>query len=428
MSIIPSLAANINMKEINQEYILSLIQKEAWKPVLDFLYKRKEEIPNDTLLKYSATIFESEFFSKISNDNTSITLDNLQELLLLHHGNFFVLNDDNYKTLVCELAVQSEGETAYNYAKLFPEENVCREIINSYEKVKPKKEIVNKIEKMNWIEIYNRLFEIINVQDDASTYFSGPRFINTLKEFNRYHPDYHQYINLRNEHGKSTSRKIYFYDMIMELDESTRINFINRILEMVEPFEKEKVKLIRALIKGEKPTIEKPKNGISIEEVATVFISYSWDSEEHKTWVLELANRLVKEGVDVILDRYELRPGKSLPHFVETSIKKADRIVIIFTPNYKLKAEKRAGGVGYEYSIMNSELYKNQTNNERIIPVLRDGNSTDSIPEFIQQYIHIDMRNDKNYENSYIDLLREIYDEPEISKPEIGTKRNIAKS
>lgn len=413
---------------MNQEYILSLIQKEAWKLVLDFLYHRKEEIPKDTLLKYSATIFESEFFSKISNDNTSITLDNLQQLLLLHHGKFFVLNDDNYKTLVCELAVKSKGETAYKYAKLFPEENVCREIISRHEKVKHKKEIINKIEQMNWIEIYNRLFEVINVQDDARTYFSGPRFINTLKEFNQYHPVYHQYIDLRNEQGKSTSRKIYFYDIIMELDENTRINFINRILEMIEPFEREKAKPIRALIKGEKPTIEKPKKEISNKEVATVFISYSWDSEEHKTWVLELANRLVKEGVNVILDRYELRPGKSLSHFVETSIKKADRIVIIFTPNYKLKAEKRAGGVGYEYSIMNSELYKNQTKNERIIPVLRGGKSTDSIPEFMQQYIHIDMKNDENYENSYIDLLREIYDEPEIIKPEIGTKRNIPSS
>lgn len=208
----------------------------------------------------------------------------------------------------------------------------------------------------------------------------------------------------------------------MQLDESNRIDFINRILEMVEPFEKEKVIPIKALIKAENPTIKKPEQETVKVDVETVFISYSWDTEEHKNWVLDLANRLVKEGVNVILDRYELRPGKSLSHFVETAIKKADRILIVFTPNYKLKAEKRAGGVGYEYSIMNSELYKNQTNNEKIIPVLRNGASADSIPEFMQQYIHIDMRNDDNYENSYTDLLREIYDEPEIVKPEMELK------
>lgn len=414
---------------VNQEDILGLIQKEAWKPVLDFLYKHKKEIPTDTLLQYSTSIFESEFFQKIKNGSNSITFDNLQRLFLLHNGKFFVLKKENYKELVCELARQSTGEASYNYAKLFPEEEVCKEIIKKNSKVK-KVAKTNKIriEKMNWIEIYNRLFEVINVQGDASTYFSGPRFINTLKEFNQYHPDYTQYISLRNEQGKSTSRRIFYYDIIMELDEETRVAFIKRIIEMVEPFEKEKVIPIKALIMGENPKVEKPKQEIIEEGVSTVFISYSWDSEEHKQWVLDLANRLVKEGVNVILDRYELRPGKSLPHFVETAINKADRILIIYTPNYKLKAEKRSGGVGYEYSIMNSELYKNQTTNERIIPILRDGNSTDSIPEFMQQYIHLDMRNDKNYENSYTDLLREIYDEPEIVKPKIGTKRNIASS
>jgi hypothetical protein len=414
---------------INQEYILSLIQKEAWKPVLDFLYKHKKEIPTDSLLQYSTTIFESEFFQNIKKENSSITFDNLQELFLLHNGKFFTLNENNYKELVFELARQSTGETSLNYAKLFPEEEICKEIIEKNTKTKKDTKTSEiRIEKMNWIEIYNRLFELINVQGDASTYFSGPRFISTLKEFNQYHPDYTQYISLRNEQGKSTSRRIFYYDIIMELDENTRVDFINRILEMVEPFEKEKVIPIKALIKGENPTIKKPEQVTVKENVKTVFISYSWDTEEHKKWVLDLANRLVNEGVNVILDRYELRPGKSLPHFVETAIKKADRILIVFTQNYKLKAEKRAGGVGYEYSIMNSELYKNQTNNERIIPVLRNGTSTDSIPEFMQQYIHIDMRNDENYENSYTDLLREIYDEPEIIKPEIGTKRKIASS
>lgn len=414
---------------VNQEDILSLIQKEAWKPVLDFLYKHKKEILTDSLLKYSTSIFVSEFFENIKRDDTSISYDNLQELYLLHKGKFFILNDNNFKELVCELARQSSGETSVNYAKLFPYEEICKEIIEKNKQTKKDAKTPEiRIEKMNWIEIYNRLFEVINVQGDASTYFSGPRFIKTLKEFDSYHPDYTQYISLRNEQGKSTSRKIFYYDIIMGLDESTRINFINRILEMVEPFEEEKVIPIRALIKGENPTIKEPEQETIKDDVITVFISYSWDTEEHKKWVLTLANKLVKEGVNVILDRYELRPGKSLPHFVETAIKRANRILIVFTPNYKLKAEKRAGGVGYEYSIMNSELYKNQTNNERIIPVLRNGNSTDSIPEFMQQYIHIDMRNDENYENSYTDLLREIYDEPEIVKPEIGTKRKLANS
>ena len=204
--------------------------------------------------------------------------------------------------------MESSGESAYNYAKLFPDNEICKEIISKH-KIPPerttsaKKETINT---MNWIEIYNRLFEIINNQGDQSTYFSGPRFINTLREFNQYHPDYSQYIQLRNEQGKSTSRRIFYYDILMELDENTRVDFVKRILDMVEPFDQERVIPIKALLEGEKPDVKSQKMEELDTDASIVFISYSWDNEDHKQWVLELANKLVKEGVNVLLDRYEL--------------------------------------------------------------------------------------------------------------------------
>lgn len=201
------------------------------------------------------------------------------------------------------------------------------------------------------------------------------------------------------------------------------MNVINRILEIIKPFQAEKVENIDALL-GKKPKVVEPHvhqtNDPSSNPI--VFISYSWDDEEHKEWVLNLAGRLCSDGIDVILDRFYLKPGKNLPHFVETSISKAERIIIVFTPNYKLKADKRDGGVGYEYSIMNSELYNNQTSNEKVIPILRTGTKETSIPAFMQQFIHLDIRNNDNFENSYVDLLREIYNEPAIQKPKLGLK------
>lgn len=168
------------------------------------------------------------------------------------------------------------------------------------------------------------------------------------------------------------------------------------------------------------------ENQNSFEYIApVVFISYSWDSEDHKKWVLALSNRLCNDGVNVILDRYYLTPGSNLPHFVEDNLNKANRIIIIFTKNYKLKADKRTGGVGYEYSILNADLYRNQTSSEKIIPILRAGSIEESIPKFMQQFIHIDIRNDNNFENSYNDLIREIFNEPEITKPKIGEKPNF---
>lgn len=43
-----------------------------------------------------------------------------------------------------------------------------------------------------------------------------------------------------------------------------------------------------------------------------VFVSYSWDSEDHKTWVRELSERLIKNGIDVRLDQWHVAPGKVL--------------------------------------------------------------------------------------------------------------------
>lgn len=153
-----------------------------------------------------------------------------------------------------------------------------------------------------------------------------------------------------------------------------------------------------------------------------VFISYSWDSPEHKEWVLHLADLLIKAGLDVILDQYELRVGKNLTHFMETSVRNADKVICLFTPNYKLKAEGRNGGVGYEYSMINQNLYKQQVENTKLVPVLRSGDPEISIPFFIQAFLWHDMRSDENFDQSFEILLREIYDEPYLKKPKIGSK------
>ena len=40
-----------------------------------------------------------------------------------------------------------------------------------------------------------------------------------------------------------------------------------------------------------------------------LFISYSWSSPEHEQWVLKLATELRENGVDVTLDKWDLKEG-----------------------------------------------------------------------------------------------------------------------
>jgi TIR domain len=421
---------------LDQENLYQLIFKEQWTDILTLLYTHKNDISTEPMLQKAATIFEQEFFKKVSDYpiKRKDIEDILDTLYLLNHGKFYKLSLDNYKTLNMVLVKRKPLNEDFNYAKHFPDEEICKETIRKLETLAAKEErfefASTKNIQMNWIEIYNRLFELINNQADVATYFSGPRFINTVREFERYFPDYSQFIEQRNREGKSTSRKIFYYDILLELKEGMRLKVVNRILEILKPFQSEKVNKIYELF-GKKvaeiETILVSAIGKDSPTNPIVFISYSWDDEQHKEWVFNLAERLCSDGIDVILDRYYLKPGKNLSHFVEQSITKADRIIIVFTPNYKLKADRRAGGVGYEYSIMNADLYNNQIANEKVIPVLRAGSKEDSIPAFMQQFIHIDTRNNDNFENSYVDLLREIYSEPAIQKPKLGSKPTFEK-
>ena len=416
---------------LSQEDLYKSIFNQDWPGIIKILHDNKNVIKSEPMLTQAAITFENEFFSKvksIAKEDKSI-IEILENVHILHVGKFHILSTENYKYLIIELVKRKSLKTAYSYATLLPDEEVCADTIRLFKSQQLDDEVSVTIKpNIEWFKSYNMIFELINKQDDSATYFSGPRFISTVREFQPYFPDYRQYIDLRNSEGKSTTRKIYYYDILADLQEDVRVKVIDRILDIVRPFQQEKVNAIEIQL-GRIQVINidiREKFGDITEQLRPsdpiVFISYSWDDEDHKQWVLNLADRLAIDGIDVILDRYFLRAGKSIPHFVENSINSANKILMIFTPNYKLKADKREGGVGYEYSIMNIDLYKNQTSNDKIIPVLRSGNMDESIPTFMQQFIHINISNNANFENSYRDILREIRNEPEIIRPKVGDK------
>lgn len=261
------------------------------------------------------------------------------------------------------------------------------------------------MDNFNWVREYNKLFETLNSQ---GSYFSGSKFISVIREFDPYHLDYNQYINYRKQEGLSTSRKNFFYDILTDFKDDVKMDIIARFYEIVDIMKKESAtqskedviemdwavpaRASNQAVEDTFAEVEVAEKNIDATETIPnpiVFISYSWDDEDHKNWILKLAKRLSENGVEVILDRWELKPGSNVLYFMDQAIPKADKVLIIFTPNYKLKAEKRQGGVGYEYSILNMALYKKIADNEKFIPVLKSGSFDESIPDFIQQFIAV---------------------------------------
>jgi len=151
----------------------------------------------------------------------------------------------------------------------------------------------------------------------------------------------------------------------------------------------------------------------------TVFISYSHDSEEHKNWVLQLATRLRSNGVNVILDRWNLKLGSDLASFMERGLSKSQRIVSICSDIYVKKANEGKGGAGYEKQIMTAEFINDQNTNW-VIPLIKNNPDTKKTPTFLGGRMYISFEEPHLYESKYEELLRDLLDEPVLPIPPIG--------
>lgn len=160
----------------------------------------------------------------------------------------------------------------------------------------------------------------------------------------------------------------------------------------------------------------------SLNKTPKVFISYSWSSSDK---VLELAQRLLANGVDVILDKWDLKEGHDKYAFMEQSVTdpKVDKVLIICDKAYAEKANNREGGVGDETVIISPEIYGN-VKQEKFIPVIFevDENANPYRPAYIKSRIYIDLSTeDDRFEVNYETLLRNIHNKPLYRKPSIGT-------
>ena len=142
-----------------------------------------------------------------------------------------------------------------------------------------------------------------------------------------------------------------------------------------------------------------------------VFISYSWDDEEHKAWVKKLATDLNKY-VYVILDQWDLRAGNDMAHFMEQSVSQSNKVLCILTPNYKQRCDNRKGGSGFESSLISAEIL-NKNPPSKFIPILRSGDFNNSKPTALSPKLGLDFSSNdpETYKKNLEKLLSEIKEE-----------------
>lgn len=154
-----------------------------------------------------------------------------------------------------------------------------------------------------------------------------------------------------------------------------------------------------------------------------VFVSYSWVSEQHQTWVTQLARRLRANGVDVHLDRWDVRLGHDLDLFMERYADPSARVLVVLSDDYAAKADKRGqqhSGVGTETTVLSASVYRELGSN-RVVPLVPDSGTVAGepvIPIYLGNRNWIDFRGD--YEAAYEQLLRDLHNVPLEAAPPLG--------
>lgn len=139
-----------------------------------------------------------------------------------------------------------------------------------------------------------------------------------------------------------------------------------------------------------------------------VFISYSWDSQEHKEWVEGLAKYLrVQHGIDATIDTWDLSGGQDLTMYMEASIKSADRVLVIYTESAVNKAATRSGGIGYEHVIVTAEIMRNM-GTFKFIPIVRQTNRPYILPPQFENRLRYDLGNGPDFAAELEKLVKEL--------------------
>jgi hypothetical protein len=154
-----------------------------------------------------------------------------------------------------------------------------------------------------------------------------------------------------------------------------------------------------------------------------VFISYSWTTPQHKNRVRLLAERLIQDGVEVVLDIYDLKEGHDKYSFMERMVTDSNitHVLVICDRLYAQKADAKKSGVGTESQIISKEVYE-KVNQSKFIPLVCEfsENGEPCLPVFFKSRIWMDFSSLESENENWERLIRLLFGKPEHQRPVLG--------
>lgn len=161
----------------------------------------------------------------------------------------------------------------------------------------------------------------------------------------------------------------------------------------------------------------------TLTESPKVFISYSWTTPEHEQRVLSWAEHLIADGIDVILDKYDLKEGNDKNAFMESMITDSTvtHVLAFCDQAYKEKADARKAGVGTESQIISQEVYA-KIKNDKFIPIVCEFSPDGKpyLPVFFESRIWLDFSSPEAVAENWQKLIKLLYGKSIFEKPALG--------
>lgn len=157
--------------------------------------------------------------------------------------------------------------------------------------------------------------------------------------------------------------------------------------------------------------------------VPKVFISYSWSDQQHQELVKHWADRLIADGIDVVLDIYDLKEGDDKYAFMEIMVTDplVTHVLVICDKKYAEKANARKAGVGTESQIISSEVYEKVKQSKFIPIVCAFGTDNEpTLPAFMKSRIWINFSSSEAENENWEQLIRLLYGKPQHVRPKKG--------
>lgn len=175
-----------------------------------------------------------------------------------------------------------------------------------------------------------------------------------------------------------------------------------------------------------------------------VFISYAWADKDYQDLVLSFASQLVRDGIDVIFDKWDLSEGNDTYAFMEqrTTDPSVTNVLMLLDPVYAIKADEHSGGVGTETQIISPKVY-NKVTQDKFIPVVmkRDEEGRVCKPTYLQGRLHFDLSVPEYFDEAYgvtgevtdkvtdreRQVLQFLIEDPGYTMPQLAEKMTVSR-